>query len=326
MPPLLSIRNLSTVFAMRDGVRRAVNQVDLDVNVGETVAIVGESGSGKSVLALSILRLLPSPPAEIVSGRIMFDGTDLLTVDEAQLRKVRGAQIGFVFQEPMTALNPVLTVGRQITEQLEEHLGLTGRAAHRRACELLELVEMPEPERRLRSYPHQFSGGMRQRAMIAIALSCGPRLLIADEPTTALDVTTQAAVLDLIQGIARKSGIAVLLITHDLGVVARYADRVSVMYAGRVVEQAAADVLFANPLHPYTQGLLASVPRVDRTGSGIHPIRGNPPDASRLPTGCAFRERCDKAISECATQMPVIEVHDGSAVACWVASNEHQLA
>ena len=326
MEPLLSIRGLSTTFAMRDGLRRAVNQVDLDVHEGETVAIVGESGSGKSVLALSILRLLPSPPAEIVGGSVMFDGADLLTVDEARLRKIRGSQIGFVFQEPLTALNPVLTVGRQITEQLEEHLSLTGKSAHRRARELLELVEMPEPERRLRSYPHQFSGGMRQRAMIAIAMSCDPRLLIADEPTTALDVTTQAAVLDLIQEIARKSGIAVLLITHDLGVVARYADRVNVMYAGRVVEQAPSSDLFANPQHPYTQGLLASVPRVDQTGSGIHPIRGSPPDASRVPAGCAFRERCDKAMAECAAQAPPLVAHHDAAVACWAAPGTHQHA
>ena len=304
---------------MRDGLRRAVNAVDLDIYEGETVAIVGESGSGKSVLALSILRLLPSPPAEIVSGSIMFDGSDLLRSDESQLRKIRGAQIGFVFQEPMTALNPVLTVGRQITEQLEEHLGLTGLPARRRARELLELVEIPDPERRLRSYPHQFSGGMRQRAMIAIALSCNPHLLIADEPTTALDVTTQAVILDLIQSIAKDSGISVLLITHDLGVVARYANRVNVMYAGRVVERAAATDLFVSPRHPYTQGLLASVPRVDQVVRSVHAIRGTPPDASRLPSGCAFRDRCDAAIDECATQVPNLVAHNGAAVACWVA-------
>ncbi|MSO65521.1 MAG: ABC transporter ATP-binding protein [Alphaproteobacteria bacterium] len=318
---LLTIKGLRTRFDLHGRVIVPVDGVSFDVAAGETVALVGESGSGKSVLALSIMRLLASPPATIVAGQVLFEGVDLLTLSERDMRRVRGARIGFIFQEPMTSLNPVLSIGRQVTEAMEEHLGLSPRAAESRGAELLRMVEIPDAERRLKAFPHQFSGGMRQRVMIAMALSCEPRLLIADEPTTALDVTTQAQILDLIRGLSSRSGVAVLLITHDLGVVARYASRVNVMYGGRIVEQASAGDLYAWPLHPYTRGLLGSVPRVDRPLTRLTPIRGAPPDPANLPAGCAFAPRCDAAVARCAVEAPALEaLAPARAAACWRAA------
>lgn len=285
----------------------AVDNVCFDINQGETVAVVGESGSGKSVTALSILRLIPSPPGEIVAGEILFEGRDLVKFSDHEIRAIRGDRIAMIFQEPMSSLNPTLTVGMQVAEPVNLHRNKPWPEALRDAGDLLAMVRMPDAARRLNSYPHQFSGGMRQRAMIAMALACKPRLIIADEPTTALDVTVQAQILDLLKEITRETGAALMLITHDLGVVARYADRVLVMYGGRVVEQAPAQLLYANPRHPYTQGLLASVPRIDAdTSIRLVPIKGSPPDLAALPVGCAFAPRCRYASSDCVTQRPVL--------------------
>ncbi|MBM3504419.1 MAG: ABC transporter ATP-binding protein [Alphaproteobacteria bacterium] len=318
---LLSVRGLKTQFALRDRTITPVDGVDLEVEPGETTAIVGESGSGKSVFALSIMRLLPTPPATITGGQVLFEGRDLLTMDERDLRAVRGAKLAMIFQEPMTALNPVLTVGRQLTEAMERHRGLTPRQATARAGDLLKMVEIPDAAARLRAFPHQFSGGMRQRVMIAMALSCEPRLVIADEPTTALDVTTQAEILDLVRRLCRDTGTAMILITHDLGVVARYASRVNVMYAGRLVEQGPAEALYGRPLHPYTRGLLASVPRVDRPLAKLQPIKGTPPDPAKLPPGCAFAPRCELAIERCRGERPGLELLlDNRRAACWRAT------
>src|SRR3984893_14861061 len=275
---LLEVENLQTHFRTPDGVNRAVDGVSFTVEAGETIAIVGESGCGKSVTASSVLRLIPEPPGKI-SGKIRFDGVDLLELDERAMRDVRGNQISMIFQEPMTSLNPVLTVGHQICKTLRLHQGLGWQAAERRALEMLRLVRIAEPQQRRREYPHQLSGGMRQRVMIAIALACNPKLLIADEPTTALDVTIQAQILELINGVCDDFGTAVILITHDLGVVAGMTDRVVVMYAGKVVETATTDELFANPRHPYTLGLLASIPRLDeQRTSELKAIEGSPPN------------------------------------------------
>ena len=305
MSSLLEIDGLSVEFRMAEGAIRAVSDVSIDVKRGEVIALVGESGSGKSVTALAILRLIPEPPGRITAGRVRFDGRDLLKLDEEGIRKVRGRRIGMVFQEPMTSLNPVLSIGRQITEAMQTHLGLASTAAHDRAIELLDMVGIAEPERRLTQYPHHLSGGMRQRAMIAMALSCKPELIIADEPTTALDVTIQAQILHLMQGLCRRLDVALMIITHNLGVVARYADRVNVMYAGRVVEQAPAAEIYRNPSHPYTIGLLNSVPRLDRPRRvALDPIPGNPPDPLALPSGCAFRPRCSWAVPRCADEVP----------------------
>ena len=263
MAPLLDVKDLSTHFFTQDGVVKAVDHVSLFVDEGETLGIVGESGSGKSVTSLSIMRLIPSPPGKIVSGSIRFDGEDLLGYSEDEMRKVRGKEVAMIFQDPMTSLNPVLTVGRQITESLELHMKMTGKEAKNRAAELLRMVGIPSPDARLDDYPHQFSGGMRQRVMIAMALSCNPRLLIADEPTTALDVTIQAQILELIKKLQQELGMAVIVITHDLGVVAGMADRIAVMYAGRVIEEGPTERIFADPRMPYTIGLLQSIPRLD---------------------------------------------------------------
>src|SRR5262245_40262864 len=305
MASLLEIENLSVEFRMADGVIRAVNDVSFDVRRGEVVAVVGESGSGKSITALATLQLVPQPPGRITAGSVRFDGHDLLQLDEAGIRAFRGRRIGMVFQEPMTSLNPVLSIGRQITEAMRTHLALSGADARARAIELLHSVGIAEPERRPGQYPPHLSGGMRQRVMIAMALSCKPELIIADEPTTALDVTIQAQILQLMQGLCRRLGVALVIITHNLGVVARYADRVNVMYGGRIVEQGSASAIYATPGHPYTIGLLHSVPRLDRPRSApLDPIPGNPPDPFAPPSGCSFRPRCRLATPRCAEAVP----------------------
>jgi len=307
LPPLLEVKDLHTEFRTGAGMVRAVDGVSYTVEPGETVAIVGESGSGKSVGALSLLRLIPDPPGRITQGQVLFDGRDLMTLSPEEMRQVRGGDIGMVFQEPMTSLNPVLTIGRQITETIEQHRGGNVAAAQRRAVELLGLVGIADAERRLKQYPHQLSGGMRQRIMIAIALACGPKLIIADEPTTALDVTIQAQILELMQQLTRRLGVALIIITHNLGVVARYANRVNVMYAGRIVESGSAAALYHTPRHPYTIALLRSVPRLDRPRQArLDPIEGQPPDLTRLDGGCAFRPRCRFAVARCAEAKPAL--------------------
>src|ERR1043166_1022975 len=297
VPPLLEVKELHTEFRTGAGIVRAVDGISYTVDPGETVAIVGESGSGKSVGAMSILRLIPDPPGRITDGRIRFAGRDLMHATDEEMRRIRGGEIGMVFQEPMTSLNPVLTVGRQITEAIEQHRGADRAAAEKRAVELLELVGIADPSRRLRQYPHQFSGGMRQRVMIAIALACDPKLIIADEPTTALDVTIQAQILELMRELTRRFNVALIIITHNLGVVARYASRVNVMYAGRIVESGMAEAVYHNPRHPSTMALLRSVPRLNRPRQArLDPVEGQPPDLMRLDEGCAFRPRCRFAI------------------------------
>jgi len=303
--PLLEIRDLHTEFRTGAGTVRAVDGISYAVDPGETVAVVGESGSGKSVGALSILRLIPDPPGRITGGQILFAGRDLLQLSEEEMREIRGGEIGMVFQEPMTSLNPVLTIGRQLTEALEQHRGLERAASHQRAVELLKLVGIAEPIRRLKQYPHQLSGGMRQRVMIAIALACDPKLIIADEPTTALDVTIQAQILELMKELTRRLGVALIIITHNLGVVARYANRVNVMYAGRIVESGNAATIYHRPRHPYTIALLNSVPRLDRPRQArLDPVEGQPPDLTRLDAGCSFRPRCRFAVEACAASRP----------------------
>jgi oligopeptide/dipeptide ABC transporter ATP-binding protein len=305
MPPLLEVRALHTEFRTGAGLVRAVDGISYTVEHGETVAIVGESGSGKSVGALSILRLIPDPPGRITGGEILFDGKDLRGLSEAEMREIRGRDIGMVFQEPMTSLNPVLTIARQITETLEQHQGADRQTAERRALDLLEMVGIADPKRRLRQYPHQLSGGMRQRVMIAVALACNPKLIIADEPTTALDVTIQAQILELMKSLTRKLGVAQIIITHNLGVVARYASRVNVMYAGRIVEAGSAEAIYHNPRHPYTMALLKSVPRLDQPRRArLDPVDGQPPDLTRLDGGCSFRPRCRFAVEQCAAARP----------------------
>jgi oligopeptide/dipeptide ABC transporter ATP-binding protein len=320
---LLEVQDLQTHFLTRGGVVRAVDGVSWDIEQGETVALVGESGCGKSVTALSIMRLISPPAGRIVGGRIDFKGRNLLTLGEEEMRRVRGREIGMIFQEPMTSLNPVLTIERQLTEGLEIHLGMSHSAALRRAAELLGLVGIPDPARRLAQYPHQFSGGMRQRMMIAMALACDPALVLADEPTTALDVTIQAQILELMKDLSRRLGAAMLIITHNLGVVARYADRVNVMYAGRIIERGTARELYGRPRHPYTLGLLRSVPRLDEPRRArLAPIEGQPPDLTRLPPGCAFAPRCAFRVERCAHEAPPLgPVGDGGHVsACWESS------
>jgi oligopeptide/dipeptide ABC transporter ATP-binding protein len=308
--PLLAIDHLRVEFASGEGAVRAVDDVSFQILPGETLAVVGESGSGKSVTALAIMRLLPRPQACLAGGRISLAGRDLTGLGDAEMRRVRGREIGMVFQEPMTCLNPVLPIGEQISERLRAHGGLRRGPALRRAVEMLERVRIPEPGRRAAQYPHQMSGGMRQRVMIAMALACGPKLLIADEPTTALDVSIQAQILDLMRGLKSEFGMAILFITHDLGVVAEVADRVLVMYAGRAVEQAPVAQIFAAPRMPYTQALLRSVPRVDRAASlkrRLEAIRGQAPDPLNLPPGCAFHPRCTFAESLCEAAVPRLE-------------------
>jgi len=319
---LLEVKNLQTQFQTSAGVVRAVDGVSYDIEEGETVALVGESGCGKSVSALSIMRLVAEPAGRIVGGEIVFKGRDLLKLTEEEMRDVRGRDIAMVFQEPMTSLNPVLTIGRQLTEGLEIHLGMDTTAASERAVELLGLVGIPDPARRLGQYPHQFSGGMRQRMMVAMALACNPALILADEPTTALDVTIQAQILELLQDLSRRLGVAMLIITHNLGVVARYADRVNVMYAGRIIERGTAAEIYADPRHPYTLGLLRSVPRLDEPmRAKLDPIEGQPPDLTRLPAGCAFAPRCAFRIERCAEVPPLAACGSpGHMSACWIAA------
>jgi oligopeptide/dipeptide ABC transporter ATP-binding protein len=318
--PLLEVRDLRTWFHTEEGVGRAVDGISFAVDRGETLGLVGESGCGKSVCALSVMRLVQQPPGRIESGQVLLDGRNLLVLTEDEMCSVRGNEIAMVFQEPMTSLNPVLTCGYQIAEAVLLHQRVTGREARQRAVEMLRRVGIPAPEQRVDEYPHQLSGGMRQRVMIAMALSCHPDLLIADEPTTALDVTIQAQILDLLQHLQDELGMAMLLITHDLGVVAETADRVAVMYAGRIVEQADTDGLFARPRHPYTQGLLHSVPRLDQQRERLEIIPGTVPDAREFPSGCRFAPRCPLAEDRCRRQEPVLESRgEAHQVACWKA-------
>lgn len=320
MGHVLEIEDLRTCFRTAQGTVRAVDGVDIAVAAGETFGVVGESGCGKTVLALSIMRLIPMPPGEIVSGRVVFEGTDLLTLSKEKMRRVRGKGISMIFQEPMTSLNPVIRVGEQIAEALRLHLKLSPKEALDRSVEMLDLVGMPAPSERIRDYPHQMSGGMRQRVMIAMALSCRPQLMLADEPTTALDVTIQAQILDLISRLKRESGISVLLITHDLGVIAEAAQNVAVMYAGRVVEHCSVQALFSSPLHPYTIGLLESRPR--RRGAEsmgyLKAIPGTVPSLYGLPEGCAFQDRCPEVVAICRRDRPELkEASKGHFVRCW---------
>ncbi len=320
MENLLEVRNLQTQFFTQNGVVHAVNGISYDLKEGECLGIVGESGCGKSVGVLSVMRLIPQPPGKIVNGEVYFKGRNLLDLSDEKMRRIRGAEISMIFQEPMTSLNPVLTIGFQIMEALKLHQGLDTEKARQRTVELLSMVGIPQAEDRLDDYPHQFSGGMRQRVMIAMGLSCNPSLLIADEPTTALDVTIQAQIVDLIKELREKLGMAVIWITHDLGVIARLAERVVVMYAGYIVEEAPVKELYAHPRHPYTVGLLGSLPRLDERGKSgrLISVRGQPPDLVFLPVGCPFVPRCDFAQEHCKEKMPPLEdVSPGHRVACW---------
>ena len=303
--PVLDVKGLKTVFRTRGGEVHAVNSVSFHLHKGELLGVVGESGSGKSVTMMSLIGLLPSPPADVRAGEVLLNGTDILQVSVEDLRRVRGAKVGFVFQDPMTSLNPVFNIGMQIMEPLREHSGLTGKQAEVRAVELLELVGIPDARSRLSAYPHQFSGGMRQRVMIAIALACDPDVLIADEPTTALDVTIQAQILELVKDLRAKLGMAIVWITHDLGVIAGIADRVMVMYGGQVVEQAPVKELFANPQHPYTRALLKTIPSLTGAREArLQVIEGQPPILSHTPTSCSFRARCAHAFTRCHAENP----------------------
>lgn len=320
MTPLLSVRNLRTEFDTQDGIVHAVNGISFDMEEGETLGVVGESGCGKSVSVSSMLRLIPQPPGRIVDGEVWFQGRDLLKVSEDEIRDVRGNKIAMIFQDPMTSLNPVLKISRQLTESLELHLGMDHEQARERSIELLEMVNIPEARGRIDDYPHQFSGGMRQRVMIAMALSCNPQLLVADEPTTALDVTIQAQIVDIVKDLRRELGMAIIWITHDLGIVAGLVDRVQVMYAGYVVERAPVKEFYANPSHPYSIGLLGSLPRVDaESREKLKPINGMPPDLIALPPGCPYCARCPYAIDTCREKNPVLrEIRPDHQVACWV--------
>ena len=317
--PVLDVRNLKTVFSTRSGEVHAVNSVSFHLKPGELLGVVGESGSGKSVTMMSLLGLLPSPPAEVREGTVMLGDKDLLKIDAETMRKVRGGDVGFVFQDPMTSLNPVFTVGFQIMEPLREHMGMSKAQARDRSVELLEIVGIPDARRRLKDFPHQFSGGMRQRVMIAIALACNPKVLIADEPTTALDVTIQAQILELVKDLRQKLGMAIIWITHDLGVIAGIADRVMVMYGGQVVEQAPVRELFANPQHPYTRALLQTVPSVSgERAEKLRVIEGQPPIMTDAPAACPFRARCGHAFERCSRENPArVDVGPAHDAACF---------
>ena len=319
---LLKIRNLHTYFFLDEGVLKAVDGIDLDVREGETLGIVGESGCGKSVTALSILQLVPSPPGKIVKGKIYFEGNDLLALSEGEMRKIRGRSISMIFQEPMTCLNPVFQVGDQISEILRLHERVSRKEAWKRSIEMLRMVGIPSPERRVREYPHHLSGGMRQRAMIAMAMACSPKLMIADEPTTALDVTIQAQILELMTHLKEEKAMSLILITHNLGVIAETVQNVMVMYAGRILEYADVRSIFVNPKHPYTQGLLNSIPRVDRDDTKkerLEAIPGLVPSLLDLPAGCKFLERCKYAFDPCAAEEPPLRGNDsGHFVRCWL--------
>jgi oligopeptide transport system ATP-binding protein len=319
MPPLLDIRNLTTRFHIHEGVVNAVNGISFSLNEGDTLGIVGESGCGKSVSMLSVMRLLPNPPAKVEAGEAWFMGRDLLQLSEEDMRKLRGRSLAMIFQDPMTSLNPVLTIGHQMTEALKTHMGLSNAEAEKLAADFLQRVGIPNAAERLKDYPHQFSGGMRQRAMIAMSLCCNPSLLIADEPTTALDVTIQAQIIRLVRRLQAEMGMTVIWITHDLGVVARLVQRVIVMYAGYIVEDAPVRELFAHPRHPYTLGLLGSLPRLDeRASRKLTSIPGQPPNLIRLPRGCPFASRCSFAAERCRAENPVLEeVAPQHRAACW---------
>jgi oligopeptide transport system ATP-binding protein len=323
MGTLLEVKDLRTQFFTQDGVVNAVNGISYTLDEGETLGIVGESGCGKSVGVMSLIRLIPMPPGRVVGGEVWFEGRDLLKLDDDEIRQVRGNRIAMIFQDPMTSLNPVLTIGRQITEALELHMGMDKQQARTRSAELLALVGIPGAEGRLDDYPHQFSGGMRQRVMIAMGLSCNPQLLIADEPTTALDVTIQAQIVELVKKLRDEIGMAIIWITHDLGVVAGLADRMIVMYAGFIVEESAVKELYSNPRHPYTLGLLGSLPRLDEERpSRLRSIEGLPPDLIDLPPGCPFYARCSYRIERCQQENPPLEtVGPHHRVACWVDVN-----
>ena len=319
MARLLEVKGLRTQFFTQDGIVKAVNGLSYTLDEGETLGVVGESGSGKSVGVMSLIRLIPSPPGKVVDGEVIFDGQNLLQMSDGEIRSVRGNKIGMIFQDPMTSLNPVLTIGRQISEALELHLGMDKAQSRARTIELLELVGIPSAADRVDDYPHQFSGGMRQRVMIAMGLSCNPQLLIADEPTTALDVTIQAQIVDLVKKLRDELGMAIIWITHDLGVVAGLADRIIVMYAGRIVEEAPVGELFANPKHPYTLGLIGSLPRLDEVGTRLTSIEGLPPDLIALPEGCPFYPRCQWRMAKCVAENPPLEtIAVGHKAACWI--------
>ena len=317
MKELLRVRNLETHFSTHEGTVKAVNRISFTINKGQTLGLVGESGCGKSVTALSIMRLVPNPPGKIVGGEISFEGQDLLELDEKEMRKIRGKKISMIFQEPMTSLDPVFTIGHEIVESIQLHQGLKKEEARQKAKEALKIVGMPDAGKRMNNYPHELSGGMRQRAMIAMALSCNPTLLIADEPTTALDVTIQAQILRLIHELKEEFDASVMLITHDLGVIAEMCDYVAVMYAGQIVESSDVDTLFRNPLHPYTKGLNKSIPRLDVETERLDTIRGVVPNLLDLPPGCPFHPRCDLSLRKCAEEVPeLLEVEDLHLVKC----------
>lgn len=319
MEKILEVNDLHVTFTTYGGTVKAVRGVNFHLNKGETLAIVGESGCGKSVTANAIMRLIPEPPGKISNGTILFHGKDVTTNTEKQMRSIRGVDISMIFQDPMTALNPTLTVGTQLMEGLRQHQTISAHDAKQRAIEMLELVGIPNPKERLKQYPHQFSGGMRQRVVIAIALICEPELLIADEPTTALDVTIQAQILELFEKIQAATGVSIILITHDLGVVAKIADRIVVMYAGKIIEEGTKREIFYNPEHPYTQGLLKSVPRLDVKGKKLTPIDGTPPDLFSPPKGCPFTARCPFAMEVCGHVYPVnTNLSDTHALDCWL--------
>ena len=318
MTELLTVKDLKTYFHTAKGIIPAVDGVDFTVSQGETLGLVGESGCGKSVTALSIMGLVPSPPGK-TSGQILFDNRDVLSLSEREMRQLRGNEMAMIFQEPMSALNPVLTIGEQIAEAIRLHQDIKDRDVEERTVDMLQLVGIPQPERRLRDYPHQLSGGMRQRVLIAMALSCYPKLLFADEPSTALDVTIQAQILELLKKLRTDFNTAIVLISHDLGVIAEMADRVIVMYAGKFVEEASVSDLFHNPLHPYTEGLLLSVPRLDKPKKRLQPIKGTVPDLLDLPGGCSFNPRCPYALEICRQQAPQLKsLEAGRRVSCWL--------
>ena len=321
---ILSVRNLKTHFKTDEGIVKAVDGVSFELKKGETLGIVGESGSGKSVTNLSIMKLIPSPPGKIVDGEVLFDGKDILKLDANGIREIRGNRISMIFQDPMTSLNPFLRISTQLVETIVLHQKTDKTSARAKAIEMLELVGIPAPEKRIDAYPHQFSGGMRQRVMIAMALSCSPELLIADEPTTALDVTIQAQILELMKELSRKLGTATILITHDLGVVAGMCENICVMYAGRIVEKSDVDTLFANPKHPYTIGLINSVPRLDlETKKRLYSIKGQPPNLVNMPECCPFHPRCEKAMDICREKYPdIVKTDDHTEVCCHLYSRE----
>lgn len=318
MPKLLELKDLKTYFKTDDGVAKAVDGVSYSIDKNETLGLVGESGCGKSVTALSIMRLIPEPPGFFAGGEILFDGKDLLKLSEDEMRKIRGNRISMIFQEPMTSLNPVYTCGSQISEAIQLHQNLSKKDARDKAIEMLKLVGIPSPEQRYDEYPHQLSGGMRQRVMIAMALSCNPAFLLADEPTTALDVTVQAQILELIKKLQQELGMGVIMITHDLGVIAEVSDNVAVMYASKIVEYGTVHQIFENPLHPYTQGLMKSIPRIGQHAERLNVIEGSVPPSTRFPKGCHFCTRCEFADDKCWNEKPdLVEYEAGHVAACW---------